>query len=152
MQPSSCPTIEKTVDIAASPSVVWSFLTDPDKLARWLAEPEVGLEFTTTWQVGSPIRSRGVHHEPFENRGTVLCVEPPTRLRYSHLSSLSQLPDVPQSYAIFEYLALPCDDAGTNTRLSLTIRGCPDEVIYKHLDFYFGTTLQLLKKLVEQSN
>lgn len=143
------PVIEKTVEIAAAPAQVWDVLTRPEHIVRWLAEPEVGATVQTSWEVGSPIVIRGHLYEPFEVRGTVLRVEPPTRLVYSHLSSLSRLPDLPENYAELDFQLSPLSDAPSRTRLVLTIRGCATESIYRHLNFYFGPTLAVLKRRVE---
>ena len=160
--------IEKQVWIAASPVAVWQVLTDPALVHRWLAEPQVAAQIQTTWQVGSPIVIRGVHHVPFEARGTVLVCDPPTRLCYSQISSLSRLPDVPESEAQIAF-ALRATDLATDlsadlstdlstdlatdggTQLQLTIKRCATEAIYKHLEFYWGTTLRLIKAIAEEA-
>ena len=152
--------IEKQVWIAASPVAVWQVLTDPALVHRWLAEPQVAAQIQTTWQVGSPIVIRGVHHVPFEARGTVLVCDPPTRLCYSQISSLSRLPDVPESEAQIAF-ALRATDLATDpptdlatdgrTQLQLTIKRCATEAIYKHLEFYWGTTLRLIKTIAEEA-
>ncbi len=145
-------TIEKQVWIAVSPVAVWQVLTDRAQIHRWLAEPQVAAQLETTWQVGSPIVIRGVHHVPFEARGTVQVCDPPTRLCYSQLSSLSGLPDVPESYAQIAFalrLLDPATDGGT--QLQLTIKRCATEAIYKHLEFYWGTTLRLIKAIAEEA-
>lgn len=145
-------TIDKQVWIAAPPVVVWRVLTEPAQIQRWLAEPQLGARIETTWQVGSPIVIRGVHHVPFEARGTVLFFEPPWRLGYSQLSSLSRLPDVPESYAQIVFV-LRLTDRSTDggTQLQLTIQRCATAAIYKHLEFYWGTTLQLIKASAEEA-
>lgn len=88
----------------------------------------------------------GVHHQPFENRGTVLRFEPPKSLRYSHKSSLSRLPDLPESFSVFDF-ALRAVNEGT--RLTLTLSGFPTPEIEKHLDFYWRVTLGILQRFVE---
>ena len=86
--------IENSATIHAPPSEVWRALTDPDLMKQWMAEPEMRIGIITDWKVGSPIIVKGRHNNvDFENKGTVLHFEPNSILRYSHLSSVSRLPD-----------------------------------------------------------
>jgi uncharacterized protein YndB with AHSA1/START domain len=65
--------IETFVIIKAPRSEVWRALTDPDWMRQWMAEPEVGIEISTDWRVGTPIVIKGFHHDiHFENKGAVL--------------------------------------------------------------------------------
>jgi uncharacterized protein YndB with AHSA1/START domain len=91
-------TIERTITIHAPRDAVWRALTDSSCMKEWMGEPEMALEIVTDWIVGGPILIRGFHHGPFENRGTVQRFERPTSLRYSHKSSLSKLPDLPENF------------------------------------------------------
>jgi uncharacterized protein YndB with AHSA1/START domain len=141
--------IEKTVTINAPASAVWDALTLPHIMKQWMAEPDVHVDIVTDWNVGGPISIRGVlSRVPFENRGTVLQWEPMRLLRYSHLSSLSRLPDRPENYSIFEFRLTPLDE---RTSLVLTIENFPTEVILRHLDFYWRTTVEVLKKMIENA-
>lgn len=137
---------EHGIVIDAPPARVWTLLTDPAQMPRWMGEPEMRVEVETTWAVGGPIVVRGVHHLAFENRGTVLCFEPGTRLRHTHLSSLSQLADEPESYSTID-VELTGVSGGTALRVS--VRGFPTEAIFRHLDFYWRGTMSVLKELAE---
>ena len=93
--------IENSATIHAPPSDVWRALTDPDLMKQWIAEPVMRIEITTDWKFGSPIIVKGHHNNvDFENKGTILQFEPHSILRYSHLSSISRLPDRAQNYTI----------------------------------------------------
>lgn len=138
---------EETVVISAAPPVVWDTLVRPERMKVWLGEPELGLEITTDWHVGGPIVVRGFHHERFENKGAVLRFEVPKRLSYTHLSSLSRLPDRPESYTTLDFDLHPLGDA---TSLTLTMTGFPTTTIFKHLDFYWKGTLAVLKRHAQQ--
>ena len=110
---------------------------------------EKEIEIITDWQVGGPIITRGdLHGIPFENNGRVLQFEPEKVLRYSHLSSISRLPDKPESYAVFDFRLTPI---GNQTSLTLTVSNFPTESIYKHLVFYWNVTLEIFKKMLEQA-
>jgi uncharacterized protein YndB with AHSA1/START domain len=138
--------IDKTIIIEATPSAVWDRLTNPDLMKQWMAEPEIGIEIITDWKVGSPIIIKGFHHIKFENKGTVLQFEPGKVLQYNYLSSLSRLPDSPENYSIVEFRLAPLEH---HTSLTLTISNFPTEIIFKHVDFYWKTTIVLLKKFIE---
>ena len=102
------------VHIEATPDEVWSVLTSAEP------RPEVmfGARTVTDWHVGSDIRWQGEWDgKPFEDRGEVLEVDRPHRLRVTHYSPLSGQPDEPASYHTLEYV-LVADGAGTSVTLS----------------------------------
>lgn len=132
-----------TVTVNAAPMQVWSILTTQ---VEWMGEPEMQIEIFTDWKVNSPILIRGFHHAKFENKGIVLQYDEGKRLSYSHLSNVSRLPDLPENYTILEFVLTP---AGEETELTLNIENFPTEVIRKHLEFYWRTTVFKIKKAAE---
>jgi hypothetical protein len=141
--------IVRTIQIDAAPRAVWDVLTNAGLMTRWMAEPDVRVEVTTDWVVGAPIVVRGFHIARFENSGTVLAFDPPRLLRYSHLSSLSRLPDSTENYSIFEFRL---DLIDCRTALTVTVSNFPTESIFKHLDFYWRGTMGVIKQFVERSS
>ena len=133
-----------TVTIDAAPMQVWTILTD--QMTGWMGEPEMQIEIITDWKVNSPILIKGFHHVKFENKGIVLQYEEGSRLSYSHLSNVSRLPDIPENYTILEFVLAP---AGEGSFLTLNIENFPTEVIRKHLEFYWRTTIFKIKKVAE---
>lgn len=69
------------------------------------------------------------------------------RLTYTHLSSLSRLPDNPENHTTLKFTL---DSIGGTTSLSLVVTGFPSDTIFKHLQFYWGGTLDILKQHVER--
>ena len=139
-------TFSKTIDINAPASAVWAALTSPAIMKKWMAEADI--DILTDWQVGAPFIIRGsLHGIKFENRGTVVQFDPEKRLCYTHLSSISRLPDVPESYSVLTFELTSLED---QTALTLTVSNFPTETIYKHLAFYWNVTLGILKKRIEQ--
>lgn len=137
--------INKTVLINAPALKIWAALTVPELMKEWMSEMPV--KITTDWEVGSPIIITGqMYKKPFENRGTVLRFNPERQVRYTHLSSLSRLPDSPENYCTLDFSLIPIDG---QTSLTLTISNFPTETIYKHLAFYWNVTLELFKKRME---
>lgn len=140
--------VTRSVEIDAAPAEVWRALTDPPSIRAWISDDDI--QVTTRWEVGGPILLRGnLHGEiPFENRGTVQAFEPERILQYSHWSTLSRhaLSDAPENHVIFRFTLTP---SGSGTRLDLTLSNLVDYAVYKHLDFYWGTTLVILKRYCE---
>jgi len=137
--------LTKTVTINAPIAKVWDALTNPAIMKKWMSESEI--EISTDWQVGSPFLIRGkLHGIKFENRGRVLQFEPEQVLEYSHLSSISRLPDKPENYSSVEFRLAPMEN---QTTLRVTLRNFPTESIYKHLVFYWNVTPEILKRMME---
>src|SRR5262249_32063579 len=115
--PASGKTFNKTIHINASPSKVWDTLTNPELMKQWMSDTEINI--ITDWNIGSPILIRGrLNGTKFENKGTVLQFEPEKVLQYSHLSSLSRLPDGLENYSVLEFRLAP---TGNQTALALTL-------------------------------
>ncbi len=115
--PSMATCFEQSVTIDAPARFVWEQLTRTERMKEWMGEPGMEIEIDTDWNVGGPIAVSGLlHHARVRNAGVVLEFKPPTRLSYTHLSSLSRLPDEPESYTTLAFAVQPEDD-----RTSLTL-------------------------------
>src|SRR5262249_3693843 len=100
------------------------------------------------WHVGGTIVVSGtLHRVRARNAGLILEFNPPTSLSYTHLSSLSRLPDQSESYTTLAFTLHPVDD---RTSLTLVATGFPTETIFKHLQFYWRGTLGILKQYTER--
>jgi uncharacterized protein YndB with AHSA1/START domain len=139
--------IEKTIIIEALPFAVWDALTNPEVMKQWMGEAELEIKIITDWQIGTPIVIKGFHHVRFENKGTILRFEPNKVLEYNFLSSLSRLPDTHENYTIVQFRLMALDN---QTSLTLTVNNFPTEAIFKHVDFYWRTTLDIMKKVIEK--
>ena len=147
MQTTNIP-YSNSIDIHSSPLKVWKALTDTEIMQQWMSESLI--EINTDWIIGAPITIRGILSQtPFENKGNVLQFKPEERLQYSHLSSLSNLPEQPESYTTIEFLLRP-NEKGSN--LTINLCNFPTDIIYKHLVFYWNTTLKILKTCIEQNS
>lgn len=84
-----------SITIGVPAGRVWEALTTPDLIKRWF----FGVDTETDWAVGSPIVHRGEYEgRPYEDRGTIVQVEPGRRLVHTHWSPMSGLPDRPEHY------------------------------------------------------
>jgi len=138
--------INRSVIINAPVPLVWETLTNTNQMKRWLLD--TGIDVTTTWKVNSPIVIKGnLHGIEFENRGAVVKFEPNNILCYSHLSSLSQLPDEPANHV---YLEFELKKTGSQATLLFTASNFKTEIIKQHIDFYWRTTLGVIKHQAEQ--
>ncbi|MCW3464815.1 SRPBCC family protein [Chitinophaga nivalis] len=139
--------IEKKITIHAPVTSVWQSLTTIPFMIKWMGGADFQLRITTTWEIGSPMLIKGFHHVAFENKGIVLAYTPERELRYNFLSSLSRLSDDAAHYTEIGFVLVPQEE---QTELLLTLSNFPTEEIYQHLNFYWNTTLVILKKQLEQ--
>jgi uncharacterized protein YndB with AHSA1/START domain len=141
-------TIRKSIRLNAPLNAVWEALTQPELMKSWMSDSEI--EIVTTWEIGRPIiiNAQGVSYKtPFTNTGIVLQFLKDRVLEYSHLSSISQLPDEAQNYTLIKFTLQPEAD---HTLLELDLSNFPTESHYKHIDFYWTVTLEVLKRFVEE--
>ena len=91
---------EKRITIDASADAVWQALTDPALVKQYLH----GTNMETNWKVGSPIRWKGEWKgKPYEDKGTVLAVEPKQLLKTTHWSPMGGSEDKPENYHTVTY-------------------------------------------------
>ena len=82
--------IAVSIDINAPPGKVWSALTEPAQVRKYM----MGATLKTDWQVGHPITWSGeARGKAYEDKGKVLAVDPPEHLSVTHWSPLSGLAD-----------------------------------------------------------
>lgn len=138
-------TIQKTVLINAPAEAVWDTLTNPHLIQLWMHDSPINIQ--TDWKVGSKITTSGdLHGTPFSNSGKILAFDPGSKFSYTFLSSISNLPDTVENHCLLEFhLKLENDQ----TRLDLSISNFPDEVIRKHLELYWGPTLEFIRQQAE---
>src|SRR5688572_25589644 len=137
--------VTKAVRIAAPLAEVWAWLTEPDRIERWLN----GTRVDTSWQVGAPLVFSGIWQGMrFRAKGVVLAFESLRRLQYSQWSRFWRLPDVPENYAVVT-MAVTAD--GDDTILEVTHGRFPLETDAKHANFHWTVTLPVLKDLIESS-
>jgi len=136
----------KSITIRASREEVWAALTDPEKVKQYMH----GTEMSTDWKEGSPIFWRGEWKgQPYEDKGTVLAIEPMTLLSYTHWSPMGGSEDKPENYHTVTY-----DLAGQDgeTTLTLTQDNNPSqEEADQMAESNWGPVLQGLKETVESA-
>jgi uncharacterized protein YndB with AHSA1/START domain len=138
---------EQRVLVHAGIAATWDALTRIDAMQAWMGGDDFSVEVETSWAPGTPFKVRGFHNVPFENVGKVLEFVPMERVAYTHRSSLSRLPDHPDSDTTLRFRLRA---EGERTSLVLSASGFPTESIYRHLHFYWGGTLEVLKRYAER--
>ncbi|RYY21971.1 MAG: SRPBCC domain-containing protein [Chitinophagaceae bacterium] len=137
------------VNIKSDAATVWNTLTDPGIMREWMGEPEMNIVINTDWKIHSTILISGFHHVQFVSKGYVLHYEKEKKLVYTHLSSVSRLPDVPASYTVLEFILKPSDN---HIQLTISIDNFPTDTIRKHLEFFWRTAIVLIKKVAEKQS
>ena len=133
-------------EIEAPPSKVWTALTDPDQIEKYM----FGSHVVTDWKPGSSIVWKGEYEgKAYEDKGEILEVEPERRLKLTHFSPLSGEEDVPENYHTLVY---ELESYGPKTRLALSQDGNPTEEAAKHSQENWEKMLSGLKEVVEKGS
>lgn len=123
---------------------VWQALTDPALVKQW----QYGTDLTTDWQIGSPILFRNVWEGTvYEQKGTILAVEPHQRIKYTLFAPRPGLDDLPENYFTMTYML---EEVNGKTTLTI-IQDDPREQVPQEPanDDAGNAILNGLKKLVE---
>jgi uncharacterized protein YndB with AHSA1/START domain len=132
------------VTVAAPVERVWSALTEPAEVARWM----FGTRLETDWTPGGPVTWSGEYQgHAYQDRGEVLEFSPPTVLVVTHYSPMSGQPDFPESYHTVTY-RLAADGAGTRVLLTQDNNGSPEEAEHSRRNWL--QALAALKAVVER--
>ena len=131
-----------TVD--APRAKVWDALVNPKAIKQYM----FGAAVVSDWREGSPIVWKGEWQgKPYEDKGTLLEVEPGRTLRYSHFSPLSGLPDEPGNY---HTVTIELSGEGNQTRVALAQDNNPTDEARVHSEKNWGMMLAALKKFLER--
>lgn len=136
-------TATASIVINAPASAVWDAITNPATIKKYFFDVDV----VTDWRVGSPIIYKGVWQgTPFEDKGTVLQIEPQRLLATNYWSGFSGMPDVPENYQNVTYTLAP---EGSATRVTITQTNITSEQSRDHSQQNWMMVLDAMKKLLE---
>lgn len=133
----------QSIVIHADAARVWEALTQPQLVKQYL----FGTEVTTDWKPGSPITYKGVWEgKAYEDKGTVMQVEPGKLLVSTYWSSMSGTPDLPENYQTVRYELSPEDDG---TRLTVIQDNNDSEESANHSAQNWKMVLEGIQKILE---
>jgi uncharacterized protein YndB with AHSA1/START domain len=139
-------TATASISIEGTSADVWHALVTPSLIKQYL----FGTETECDWKAGSPIVFRGEYQGTvYEDKGTILRIEPEQMLQYSYWSSMSGTPDVPENYDVVTYTLSAGDDG--HTVLTITQDGIKTEASRQHSQQNWGFVLQGIKSVIERS-
>jgi uncharacterized protein YndB with AHSA1/START domain len=132
-----------STDVEAMPNEVWDALVDPKAIKQYM----FGTDVRSTWQEGSSIVWSGEWQgNAYEDKGAILEFKPGRRIRYSHFSPLSGLPDVPENY---HTVTVELTSIGELTHISLTQDNNSNEEERGHSEENWAMMLAALKHYLE---
>jgi uncharacterized protein YndB with AHSA1/START domain len=133
-----------SISIHAPVEKVWDALVDPDAIKQYM----FGATVVSDWKPGSPITWKGEWKgKPFEDKGRVLAMEPPHRMRYSHYSPMSGRPDRPENY---HTVTIDLTGEDGRTLVSLSQDSNPTDEARDHSEENWHRMLEGLKRLLER--
>ena len=130
-----------SITLAAPVERAWDALTRPELIKQYF----FGTETETDWRPGSPIYFRGTWQgKAYEDKGKVLEFKKLQRISFSHWSSFSGKPDLPENYQAITY-ELRTESGST----VVTVNQDCSEQEREHCETNWKTVLAGLKKLVK---
>jgi uncharacterized protein YndB with AHSA1/START domain len=133
-----------SVTIEAPIEKIWDAITTPTTIKQWF----FGVDTESDWTEGSPIVHTGEWKgKPYEDKGTIVAIEPPRSLVHTHWSSFSGLPDSEENYQTVTW-TLTGRNGGTELTVSET--NLPNEEMKSTSESSWQMVLRQLKDLLEK--
>lgn len=137
-------TAKVSIKINADNAAVWKWLTDPELIKQYF----FGTQTDTDWKKGSPIYFRGEWEgKKYEDKGTILDIQPGKFIKYNYWSSMSGTPDIPENYSSVTY---ELSTSGNATILSIIQDGIETEEKKIHSEQNWIAVMGSMKKMIEQ--
>ncbi|MBS1952520.1 MAG: hypothetical protein OJF59_001870 [Cytophagales bacterium] len=135
--------VNVSIEINAPVSKVWKALTEPEQIKKYLFDTETKCD----WKAGSPITFSGVWQgKSYEDKGTILAIEPEKLLKYSYWSGFSGQKDIPENYQIITYRL---NETNGKTIFLLTQENSPTQEASDHSASNWNLVLNSLKEMLE---
>ena len=136
-------TTTHSITIGAPAERVWEALTTPSQIAQWF----FGVETESDWREGSQLVHRGEYRgKPYQDKGEILRIEPPTVLVHTHWSDVSGLPDEPANY---QHVTWSLDEHEGATELTVSEANLRSEEAKGTSDQSWPMVLGNLQRLLE---
>src|SRR5882762_1535164 len=131
-----------SVEINAPDSKVWKAVIEPAQIKKYL----FGTDTTSDWKIGSPIIFSGVWEgKPYQDKGTILALEPEKLLKYNYWSNWAGEDTLENRQIISYHLR------GENgkTVFTLTQENCPSNEARDHSTSNWNMVLSSMKEMLE---
>lgn len=136
-------TTARSTAIQAPIARVWHAITTPEVIREWF----FGVDTETDWQPGSPIVHRGEWQgKPYEDKGEIVRIEPPTLLVHTHWSEASGTADRPEHY---QEVTWSLEEEDGATEVTVSERNLPSEDAKAVSEQSWELVLGNLKELLE---
>ena len=108
------------------------------------------MDVISDWKVGNPILYKGSWEgKSFEDKGTILEMDPEKRMVCDYWSSFSGLPDTPENRQKITYTLTPKEKG---SQLQILQENIPTEKAREDSEKNWGIVLEAMKKLLENEN
>lgn len=136
-------TYTKSITINATAAQVWSVLTNAESTPAFY----FGMQWITDWKKDSPIIFRGEwDHQPFEDKGFILDIEPEKFIHFSYFNPSQGKPDVPENYTVMRF---ELASAADRTQFTVYQYGFKSETEFQTVITKWDSLLYDVKKLTE---
>ena len=136
-------TVTETINVPATK--VWAALTTPEIIKKYF----FGTDAKSDWKVGSPlIYSGSWQGKTYQDKGTILALEPNKLLKHTYWSSMSGVEDKPENYVTVTY---ELTEKNGKTEISVTQDNIPSEEMKAHSAENWRKVLNGMKELLEQN-
>lgn len=133
-----------SIDINASVDAVWDALTRPEIIKKYF----FGTDAHTDWKPGHKITFTGEWEgKKYEDKGTIIDVQPKKLIRYNYWSEMSGIEDKPENYVVITY---ELSEKNGKTHLDLRQENIPDEKTKVHSEENWNKVLESMKQLIEK--
>lgn len=145
-------TVQNSISINASPSVVWDALINPERTKIYM----FGCETVSDWNIGSPLLWRGTYEgqEIIFVKGHIVALEPEKLLAYTTIDPNSAVEDIPENYLTVTY-QLSAENGQTTLTVTqgdyATVADGPRRYQETMDGGGWDSVLIAIKKLIEQS-
>ena len=135
--------VNTEINFKAPAAKVWQGLTDPAMVKKYF----FGTNLESSWKVGEPITFSGEWAgKKYQDKGTILDIDPGKFVKYSYWSSMGGTEDKPENYANITYSLAEKDG---KTKLTITQDNVKNQEAKEHSEQNWKGIFEELKKLIE---
>ena len=135
--------LSTSIIINAPTAKVWQALTDPAIVKQYF----FGTNLKSDWKKGSPIIWQGEWEgRSYEDKGTILDIDPGSFVKYNYWSTMSGTEDKPENYANITYQLSESDG---KTKLTITQDNIKNQQAKEHSEQNWQSVFGKMKEMIE---